>query len=130
MGDVTLAVRSHQRHGDPLDPQCGVALTRGGEDIPQRPLDPCIGGHQPPTDGPQDIAGGKNGAAGGIGVNEAPFGVDEIHAGAQPIEGIDECRDFAGLEPIPDEPFPVLSQDPRDSGDQGGRWMGEERGWP
>jgi hypothetical protein len=98
MGDVTLAVLSDQRHGDPLDPHGCVALTCGRKDIPQRPLDPCIGGHQPPTGGTQDIACGKNGAAGGIGVNEAPFRVDEIHARAEPIEGIDKCRDFADLE--------------------------------
>ena len=98
MGDVTLAVLSDQRHGDPLDPHGCVALTCGRKDIPQRPLDPCIGSHQPPTGGTQDIACGKNGAAGGIGVNEAPFRVDEIHARAEPIEGIDEGRHFAGLE--------------------------------
>jgi len=71
MGDVALAVLSDQRHGNALDSQCGVALTRGRKDIPQRPLGSRIGGHQPPTNGTQDIACGKNGAAGGIGVNEA-----------------------------------------------------------
>jgi hypothetical protein len=31
-------------------------------------------------------------------VNEAPVRIDEIHARAESVEGIDECRDFAGLE--------------------------------
>ena len=94
MGDVALAVLSGQRHGDPLDAQGRVALPRGGKDVPQRPLDLRIGGHQPPADGTQDIARGKKALAGGIGVNEAPFRIDEIHARAEPIEGIDKCRDF------------------------------------
>ena len=61
MGDVTLVVLTDQRHGDSLDPHGCVALTCGRKDIPQRPLDPCIGGHQPPTSGTQDIACGKKG---------------------------------------------------------------------
>ena len=95
---ITLAVRSGQRHRDSLDPHGCVALARGCKDIPKRPLDLRIGGHQPPARGTQDIAGGEDGASGGIGMNQAPVRVDEIHARAQPIEGIDECRDFAGLE--------------------------------
>src|SRR5262245_8224483 len=98
MGDVALAVLADQRHGNALDSQCGVALTRGRKDIPQRPLGSRIGGHQPPTNGTQDIPCGKNGAAGGIGVNEAPFRVDEIHSCAEPIEGIYKCRHFRSLE--------------------------------
>src|SRR5258706_6358188 len=49
MGDVTLVVLPDQRHGDPLDPHGCVALTRGRKDIPQRPLDPCIGGRPSPA---------------------------------------------------------------------------------
>jgi hypothetical protein len=51
MGDIALTVLSDQRHGDPLDAQCCVALTRSGEDVSQRPLDLCVTGHQPPTNG-------------------------------------------------------------------------------
>jgi hypothetical protein len=75
----------------PLVPTA-VALTCGRKDIPQ-PADRVSG---PPAAHRRnaDIACGKNGAAGGIGVNEAPFRVD----GPCPccfIEGIDKCRDFA-----------------------------------
>ena len=36
--------------------------------------------------------------AGGIGVNETPGRIDQIHAGTKPIERIDEGRDFRRLE--------------------------------
>jgi|SRR5215470_16933410 len=62
------------------------------------PLDPCIVSDQSPTNGAQNVACGKNGAAGGVGVNEAPFCVDEIHARAEPIDCIDKCRDLRSLE--------------------------------
>ena len=99
MGDVTLAVLSDQRHGDPLGPDGCVALTRGRKDIPQASAGPV---HRRRPAARRRNSGyrlrGKKGVAGGIGVKEAPFRVDEIHARAEPIEGIDECRDFAGLE--------------------------------
>ena len=98
MGDVALAILSGQRHRDPLDAERGVALPRGGKDVPQGPIDLCITGDQPPAHGTQDIAGAENGIAGGIGVNETPARIDQIHARAEPIERIDECRDFRGLE--------------------------------
>ena len=42
MGDVAFAVLADQRHGNALDSHCGVALTGGRKDIPQRLLDSCI----------------------------------------------------------------------------------------
>ena len=98
MGDIALAVLSDQRYGDPLGAEGGVALPRGRKDVPQGPVDLRIAGDQPPARGTQNIACGKNGMAGGIGVDEAPARIDEKHARSQPIERIDERRDFRRLE--------------------------------
>ena len=94
MGDIALAVLSGQRHGDPLGAEGRVALPRGCKDVPQGPIDLRIAGDQPPARGTQNIARAKKRMAGGIGVNETPVRIDEIHARTEPIERIDEGRDF------------------------------------
>ena len=98
MGDIAFAVLSGQRHGDPLGAEGRVALPRGCKDVPQGPIDMRIAGDQPPAHGTENIARTKKRVAGGIGMNQAPGRIDQIHAGTEPIERIDEGRDFRRLE--------------------------------
>ena len=98
MGHVALAILSGQRHRDPLDAERGVALPRGGKDIAQSPINLCITRGEPPGRCSQNIARVQNGIACRIGVNETSTGIDEEHARAEPIERVNECRDFGGLE--------------------------------
>ena len=98
MGNIALAVPSDQRYGDPLAAEGGVALSRGHKDVPQGAVDLRIAGDQPPARQTQNIACGKNGIAGCIGVDETRARIDEKHARSQPVERIDERRDLRRLE--------------------------------
>ena len=97
MGDVTLAVLSDERHRNSLDPQGGVALARRRRRHPAASAGPVH--RRPPAvrRRTQDIARRPEWRGRRHWRGEAPFRGDEIHARAQPIEGIDEVATSPAL---------------------------------
>src|SRR5512138_187481 len=98
MRDIAFAVSSAERHGDAPGAERHVALARGRKHLPQGPIGPCLAGDQTPADETENVAFSEKRVAGGIGVNQAPVRINQIHAGAEPIERVDEGCDLRRLE--------------------------------
>ena len=98
MGDVPFAVLADKRHRDPLGAERRVALPGCRKYLAQYLADLRITGNQASANDTQDVGGGENGLTGNIGVDEPSFGIDEIHARAEPIERIGERRGFRSFE--------------------------------
>jgi hypothetical protein len=88
----------HERHSDALCANRRIAATGREECLVQRLLGLGIVCGKLFPSCTQKGALGEQRAAAGIGVDDAAACIEQQHARADPIEGVGQCRCFAGLQ--------------------------------